>query len=69
MLVSGHSQHRLQEAEELAQRVEENIAFQRQMIAKLKGGGHDVRAAKMFLGGLRPKEQNVMPAGINYSSN
>lgn len=28
-------QHRMQEAEELAQRVEENIAIQRRMIAKV----------------------------------
>ena len=34
-------------AENLVQRVEENIAFQR-MIATLDGGGHDVKAAKMF---------------------
>ena len=40
---------RLQEAEGLAQRVEENIVFQRQMIATLDRGGHDVKAAKMFL--------------------
>jgi hypothetical protein len=42
-------QHRLQEAEELVQRVEENIAFQRKMIATLDRGGHDVKAARMFL--------------------
>ena len=42
-------QQRLQEAEELAQRLEESIAFQRKMIATLDRGGHDVRAAKMFL--------------------
>ena len=40
---------RLQEAEGLAQRVEENIAFQRQMIAMLDRGGHDVKTAEMFL--------------------
>jgi len=40
---------RLQEAEGLAQRVEENITFQRQMIATLDRGGHDVKTAKMFL--------------------
>ena len=43
------SQRRLQKAEDLLQRVEENIVFQREMIAKLEGGGHDVKAAKMFL--------------------
>jgi ribosomal 50S subunit-associated protein YjgA (DUF615 family) len=42
-------QQRLQEAEEVAQRLEESIAFQRKMIATLDRGGHDVRAAKMFL--------------------
>jgi hypothetical protein len=30
----------------------ENIAFQQEMIAKLDEGGHDARAAKMFLGRL-----------------
>ena len=29
--------------------MEDNIAFQRQTIARLEGGGHDVKAAKMFL--------------------
>ena len=43
------SKRRLQTAEGLLQRVEENIVFQREMIAKLEGGGHDVKAAKMFL--------------------
>jgi hypothetical protein len=42
-------QRRLQEAEDLVQRVEENIAFQRKMIATLDRGGHDVKAARMFL--------------------
>lgn len=42
-------QHRLQEAEALVQRAEENIAFQGRMIATLDRGGHDVKAAKMFL--------------------
>ncbi len=40
---------RLQAAEALLQRMEENIAFQGRMIATLDGGGHDVKAAKMFL--------------------
>ena len=43
------SKRQLQTAEGLLQRVEENIVFQREMIAKLEGGGHDVKAAKMFL--------------------
>ena len=42
-------QLRLKEAESLVQRMEENIVFQRQMIAALDRGGHDVKAAKMFL--------------------
>ena len=42
-------QRRLQKAEDLMQRVEENIVFQRQMIATLERGGHDAKAAKMFL--------------------
>ncbi len=40
---------RLQQAEDLVGRLEKNIVFQRQMIATLDQGGHDVRAAKMFL--------------------
>ena len=43
---------RLHDAETLVNRLEDNIAFQRQMIARLEGGGHDVRAAKMFLNRL-----------------
>jgi hypothetical protein len=42
-------QRRLQEAEDLMQRLGENIAFQGRMITTLDRGGHDVRAAKMFL--------------------
>jgi hypothetical protein len=42
-------QRRLQKAEGLAQRVEENIVFQREMIATLERGGYDAKAAKMFL--------------------
>jgi hypothetical protein len=49
-------QHRFQEAEELAQRVEENIALQRKMIATLDRGGHDVKAARMFLKRLEAKQ-------------
>jgi len=40
---------RLQAVEALLQRVEENIAFQGRMIETLDRGGHDVKAAKMFL--------------------
>ena len=42
-------------AEGLVQRVEQNIAFQRRMIATLDRGGHDVKAAKMFLRRLEAK--------------
>jgi len=48
-------ERRLQEAEGLVQRVEQNIAFQRRMIATLDRGGHDVKAAKMFLRRLEAK--------------
>jgi hypothetical protein len=37
------------EAESLLQRGEQNIAFQREVIAKLERGGHDVTAAQLFL--------------------
>jgi hypothetical protein len=33
----------------LGKRLEDNIAFQRKMIATLDRGGHDAKAAKMFL--------------------
>jgi hypothetical protein len=49
-------QLRLQRAEELVQRVEDNIAFQQQMIATLKQGGHNVTAATMFLRRLQAKQ-------------
>jgi hypothetical protein len=39
----------VQEIETTLQRLEENIAFQGRMIATLDRGGHDVKAAKMFL--------------------
>jgi hypothetical protein len=45
----------LQKAEDLVQRMEENIAFQGRMIATLDRGGHDVKAAKMFLRQLEAK--------------
>jgi hypothetical protein len=40
---------RLEAVEGLLQQVAENIAFQGRMIATLDRGGHDVKAAKMFL--------------------
>ena len=49
-------QRRLKDADSLVQRLEENIAFQRQMIATLDGGGHDVKAAKMFLKRLEAQQ-------------
>jgi hypothetical protein len=49
-------QLRLNETESLMQRVEENIVFQRQMIATLDRAGHDVKAAKMFLRRLEAKQ-------------
>ena len=42
-------QRRLDRVGDLARRLAENIAFQRDMIEKLERGGHDVRAAGMFL--------------------
>lgn len=45
----------LQGVEALLQRMEENIAFQGRMIATLDRGGHDVRAAKLFLRQLEAK--------------
>ena len=42
-------QSRLKDAEEMLQRLAENIALQGRMIATLDRGGHDVKAAKMFL--------------------
>ena len=47
---------RLQAAEDMVQRMQENILFQRQMIATLDRDGHDVRAAKMFLRQLEAKQ-------------
>ena len=49
-------QRRLQVAEDLVQRIEENIAFQHAMIAKLQVGDHDVGAARMFLRRLEAKQ-------------
>jgi hypothetical protein len=42
-------QQRLQAVEGLLERTAENIAFEGRMIATLDRGGHDVKAAKMFL--------------------
>ena len=49
-------QHLLQEAESLLHRGELNIAFQREMIAKLERGGHDVTSAKLFLRRLESQQ-------------
>ena len=46
---------RLQAVEVFLQRIKDNIAFQRQTITKLEGGGHDVKAAMMFLRHLEAK--------------
>ena len=46
---------RLQGVEALLQRMEENIAVQGRMIATLDRGGHDVKAAKLFLRQLEAK--------------
>ena len=53
-------QHRLQEAEDLMQRLGENIAFQGRMITTLDRGGHDVRAAKMFLRRLESQQARLI---------
>ena len=42
-------QRRLQLAEDMVRRLQENIAFQRETIAKLDEYGHNVKAASMFL--------------------
>jgi hypothetical protein len=46
---------RLQAVEDLVQRMQQNIAFQSRMIATLDRGGHDVKAAQMFLKRLEAK--------------
>ena len=62
-------QRRLQKAEDLVQRVEENIAFQRQMIATLERGGHDAKAAKMFLERLEAlRAKHVASRGLPKGS-
>ena len=42
-------QRRLQRAEDMARRLQQNVAFQRETITRLDEGGHDVKAANMFL--------------------
>jgi hypothetical protein len=49
-------ERRLQAAEDLVQRMQKNVVFQRQMIATLNEGGHDVKAATMFLRRLEAKQ-------------
>ena len=53
-------QRRLQKAEDLMQRVEENIVFQREMIATLEQGGHDAKAAKMFLKWVEARQAKLV---------
>ena len=53
-------QQRLQAVEGLLQRMEENIAFQGRMIATLDRGGHDVKAAKMFLKLLEAQQAKLL---------
>lgn len=53
-------QERLQQAETQARRLEENIAFQQQMIVTLELGGHDVRAASMFLRRLKAQHAKLV---------
>jgi hypothetical protein len=47
---------RLQAVEDLLQRMQQNIAFQGRMIATLDQGGHDVKAAQMFLERLEARQ-------------
>jgi hypothetical protein len=53
-------QRRVQKAEDLMQRVGESIVFQRQMIATLERGGHDMKAAKMFLKWLEAQQAKLV---------
>jgi hypothetical protein len=53
-------QRRLQKAEDLMQRVEESIVFQRQMIATLERGRHDAKAAKMFLKWIEAQQAKLV---------
>ena len=53
-------QRRVQKAEDLMQRVGESIIFQRQMIITLERGGHDVKAAKMFLKWLDAQQAKLL---------
>ena len=52
--------HRLQGVEALLQQMEENIAFQGRMIATLDQGGHDVKAAKMFLKWVEARQAKLV---------
>ena len=49
------------------QRTEENIAFQGRMIATLDRGGHDVKAAKMFLRRLEAQYARLVADRIDCS--
>jgi hypothetical protein len=53
-------QRQLQLAENLGKRLEENIAFQRKMIATLDRGGHDAKAAKMFLKWVEAQQAKLL---------
>jgi hypothetical protein len=53
-------QRRVQNTEDLMQRVGESIVFQRQMIATLERGGHDMKAAKMFLKWLEAQQAKLV---------
>ena len=53
-------QRRVQKAEDLMQRAGENIVFQRQMIVTLERGGHDVKAAKLFLKWLEAQQAKLV---------
>jgi hypothetical protein len=60
-------QRRMQRAEDMVRRLKENIAFQRETIVPLDGGGHNVKAANMFCGGWRPRMQSTLLSGIDCS--
>ena len=53
-------QRRMQEAETEMLRLEENISFQQQMVAKLDQHGHDVRAARLFLKRLKGQHAKLI---------
>jgi len=56
-------ERRLQAAENLVKRMEEDIAFQGRLIATLDRRGHDVKAAKMFLRRLEAKHARYTDCG------